>query len=96
VWTTECVGGHNSSRKQKGQPQVKECEDNTIASLDTYRRKWLSKKQRKSEERGAYDNDVGRGEIQRMDGINLATQSMNEDQNKVRSTYYKTRMNEIY
>jgi hypothetical protein len=49
-----------------------------------------------TEERGAYDNDVGRGEIQRMDGINLATQSMNEDQNKVRSTYYKTRMDEIY
>jgi hypothetical protein len=24
VWTTECVGGHNSSRKQKSQPKVKE------------------------------------------------------------------------
>jgi hypothetical protein len=52
VWTTKCVGGHNSSRKRKGQPQVKEHEDNAIASLDSYRRKWLNKKQRKSEERG--------------------------------------------
>jgi hypothetical protein len=52
VWTTECVGGHNSSRKRKGQPQVKQREDNAIASLDSYTRKWLNKKQRKSEERG--------------------------------------------
>jgi hypothetical protein len=52
VWTTMCVGGHNSSRKQKGWPQVKEREDNKIASIDSYRRKWLNKKQRKAEERG--------------------------------------------
>jgi hypothetical protein len=52
VWTTECAGGHNSSKKRKGQPQVKEREDNTIASLDSYRRKWLNKKQRKTEEIG--------------------------------------------
>jgi hypothetical protein len=38
-WTTECVGGHNSSKKRKGQPQVKEHEDNVIASLDSCRRK---------------------------------------------------------
>ncbi len=24
VWTTECVGGHNSSKKRKGQPHIKE------------------------------------------------------------------------
>jgi hypothetical protein len=48
----KCVGGHNSSRKRKGQPQVKELEDNVIASLDSYRRKGLNKKQRRSEERG--------------------------------------------
>jgi hypothetical protein len=52
VWTTECVGGHNSSKKRKGQPQVKEREDNAIASLDSCRRKWLNKKQRKTEEKG--------------------------------------------
>jgi hypothetical protein len=50
VWTTQCVGGHNSSRKQKGQPQVKECKDNVIASLESYRRKWLTEKQRKAED----------------------------------------------
>ena len=38
--------------KRKGQPQVKQREDNAIASLDSYTRKWLNKKQRKSEERG--------------------------------------------
>jgi hypothetical protein len=43
VWTTECVGGHNSSKKRKGQPHVKEREDNAIASLVSYRRKWLNK-----------------------------------------------------
>jgi hypothetical protein len=32
VWTTECVGGHNSSKKRKGQPHVKEREDNAIAT----------------------------------------------------------------
>jgi hypothetical protein len=52
VWTTECVDGHNSSKKRKGQPHVKEREDNAIASLDSYRRKWLNKKQRKKDERG--------------------------------------------
>jgi hypothetical protein len=52
VWTTECVGGHNSSKERKGQPHVKEREDNAIASLDSYRRKWLNKKQRKKDERG--------------------------------------------
>jgi hypothetical protein len=52
VWTTECVGGHNMSKKRKGQPHVKEREDNAIASLDSYRRKWLNKKQRKKDERG--------------------------------------------
>jgi hypothetical protein len=52
VWTTECIGGHNSSKKQMGQPHVKEGEDNAIASLDSYRRKWLNKKQRKKDERG--------------------------------------------
>jgi hypothetical protein len=36
--TTECVGGHNSSKKRKGQ------EDNAIASLDSYRRKLLKLK----------------------------------------------------
>jgi hypothetical protein len=35
VWTKECVGGHNLSQKRKGQLQVKEFEDNTIASLDS-------------------------------------------------------------
>jgi hypothetical protein len=30
----------------------KEQEDNAIASLDSYRRKWLNKKQRKKDERG--------------------------------------------
>jgi hypothetical protein len=49
VWTIECVGGHNSSKKRKGQPHIKEREDNAIASLDSYRRKWLNK--RKKEER---------------------------------------------
>ena len=53
VWTTECVGGHNSTKKRKGQPQVKEREDNAIASLDSYKRKWLNKKQRREEERGS-------------------------------------------
>jgi hypothetical protein len=52
VWTTECIGGHNSSKKLKGQPQVKEREDDVIASIESYRRKWLNKKQRKTEERG--------------------------------------------
>jgi hypothetical protein len=51
-WTRECVGGHNLSKKRKGQPHVKEREDNAIASLDSYRRKWLNKKQRKKDERG--------------------------------------------
>jgi hypothetical protein len=44
VWTTECVGGHNSIKNRKGQLHVKELEDNAIASLDSYRRKWLNKK----------------------------------------------------
>jgi hypothetical protein len=35
MWTTECVGGHNSSKKWKGQPHVKKREDNAIASLDS-------------------------------------------------------------
>jgi hypothetical protein len=35
MWTNECVGVHNSSRKRKGQLQVKEREDNAIASLDS-------------------------------------------------------------
>jgi hypothetical protein len=52
VWTIECVGGHNSSKKGKGQPHVKKREDKAIASLDSYRRKWLNKKQRKKDERG--------------------------------------------
>jgi hypothetical protein len=39
-------------KKWKGQPHVKEPEDNAIASLDSYRRKWLNKKQRKKDERG--------------------------------------------
>jgi hypothetical protein len=43
VRTTECVGGYNSSRKQKEQPQVKEREDNMIPSIDSYKRKWLKK-----------------------------------------------------
>jgi hypothetical protein len=30
------------------------------------------------------------------DGYNLATQSIIEDQNKDRLTYYKTRLNEVY
>jgi hypothetical protein len=51
VWTTECVGGHNLSKKRNSQPHVKEREDNAIASLDSYRRKWLNKKQRKKERR---------------------------------------------
>mgnify|MGYP000385322597 CR=1 FL=1 len=51
VWTTEFVGGNNSSKKRKGQPYIKEREDKIIASLDSYRRKWLNKKQRKTEER---------------------------------------------
>jgi hypothetical protein len=52
VWTTECVGGHNLSKKRKGQPHIKEREDIAIASLDSYRRKWLNKKQRKKDKRG--------------------------------------------
>jgi hypothetical protein len=52
VWTNKCVGGHSSSRKRKGQLQVKECEDDASASLDSYRRKWLNKKQMTTEERG--------------------------------------------
>jgi hypothetical protein len=52
VWTIECVGGHNSSKKRKGQPHVKEREDNAIASLDSYKRKWLNKKQSKKDKRG--------------------------------------------
>jgi hypothetical protein len=48
VWTNECVGGHNSSPKRKGQLQVKGREDNLIASLDSYRRKWLNRKLRKA------------------------------------------------
>jgi hypothetical protein len=52
VWTTKRVGGHNSNRKRKGQPQVKERKDNTIASLNSYRRKWLKKKQRKADKKG--------------------------------------------
>jgi hypothetical protein len=53
LWTNKCcVGRHNSSRKRKGQMQVKEREDNAIAGLDSYRRKWLKNKQRKTEERG--------------------------------------------
>jgi hypothetical protein len=51
VWTTECVGGHNSSKKRKSQPHVKEREDNAIASLESYRRKWLNRKQRKKDKR---------------------------------------------
>jgi hypothetical protein len=53
VRTTQCVGGHNSRKKRKGQPHIKEREDNTIASLDSYRRKWLNKKQRKKDKRGS-------------------------------------------
>ena len=52
VWTTKCVAGHDSSKKRKDQPNVKEREDNAIASLDSYRRKWLNKKQRKKDKRG--------------------------------------------
>ena len=46
-WTNEVLGGHISRRKRKGQEQVKERQDNAIASLGSYRRKWLKKKQRK-------------------------------------------------
>jgi hypothetical protein len=52
-WTNECVGGHDSSRKRRGLPQVKEHQDNAIASLDSYNRKRLNKKQRKTAERGS-------------------------------------------
>jgi hypothetical protein len=39
-------------RLDRGEDHVKEREDNAIASLDSYRRKWLNKKQRKKDERG--------------------------------------------
>jgi hypothetical protein len=53
VWTTECVGGHNLSKRRKGQPHIsKEREDSAIASLDSYIRKWSNKKQKKKDERG--------------------------------------------
>jgi hypothetical protein len=57
-WTNECVGGHNSSQKTRGRPQVKEHQDNAIASLDSCKRKWLNRKQRKSAERGTYEQVV--------------------------------------
>jgi hypothetical protein len=52
VWTTKCVGGQNSSRKPKGQRQVKERKNSAIASLDSCRENWLNKKQRKAAEKG--------------------------------------------
>ncbi len=46
-WTNEVLGGNISRQKRRGQEEVKERQDNAIASLDSYRRKWLNKKQRK-------------------------------------------------
>ena len=46
-WTNEVLGGNISRRKRRGQEEVKERQDNAIASLDSYRRKWMNKKQRK-------------------------------------------------
>ena len=46
-WENECVGGYNSSRKRRGQEEVKERQDDAIASLDSYKQKLKNKKQRK-------------------------------------------------
>ena len=38
-WENECVGGCISKRKRKGPEEVKECQENAIASLNSYRRR---------------------------------------------------------
>jgi hypothetical protein len=41
-WTNGCVGGHNLSGKRRGQEPAKERQDNVVASLDSFKRKWLN------------------------------------------------------
>ena len=46
-WENEFVGEYISNGKKKGQEEVKERQDNAIASLDSYKRRIMNKRQRK-------------------------------------------------
>ncbi len=46
-WKNEFVGEYILNGKKKGQEEVKERQDNAIASLDSYQRRIMNKRQRK-------------------------------------------------